>query len=108
MNTKEYREKLKIDPEKYKIYLKKARERSKKRYNKIKSDLIIFQEYRQKGLEYSRKRYHNPEKAELIGKNTEYARRYRQKLKETDPEKYEKIFLEKAKKYWEKKNKKEV
>jgi len=42
-------------------------------------------------------------------KNTEYARRYRQKLKETDSEKYEKIFLEKAKKrYWEKKNKKGV
>jgi len=42
-------------------------------------------------------------------KNTEYARRYRQKLRETDPEKYEKIFLERArKKYWEKKNKKEV
>ena len=31
-------------------------------------------------------------------KNTEYARRYRQRLKETDPEKYEKIFLEKARK----------
>ncbi|MFP3318908.1 MAG: hypothetical protein RXP98_07020 [Thermoplasmata archaeon] len=42
-------------------------------------------------------------------KNTEYARRYRQKLKEINPEKYEKIFLERArKKYWEKKNKKEV
>lgn len=64
----------------------------------------------QKRREYVRKRYHNPEKAELMRKkNTEYARRYRQKLKETDPEKYDKIFLERArKKYWEKKNKKEV
>jgi len=57
-----------------------------------------------------KKKYHNPEKAILTRKkNTEYARRYRQKLKETDPEKYKKIFLEKARKrYWEKKNKKEV
>jgi hypothetical protein len=31
-------------------------------------------------------------------KNTEYARRYRQKLMETDPEKYEKIILERARK----------
>jgi len=31
-------------------------------------------------------------------KNTEYARRYRQKLKETDPEKYKKIFLGRSRK----------
>jgi len=40
-------------------------------------------------------------------KNTEYIRWYRQRLKETDPKKYKKIFLGRSrKKYWEKKNKK--
>ena len=64
----------------------------KKRYYKIESDPTKLQKYRQKRKEYMKKISQSWKGWINEKKNTEYARRYRQKLKETDPEKYKKYF----------------